>query len=213
MRLLLYNPNIDEQLTGRLARSLAPFIGPAGRLKSATARQGPPFIGSEATIAAARELLLECLEPLAAGRDVILLGCFGDLGLDAIRLRLAVPIVSLSDVCFALAPFLGPTAIVTTSAFWATRLEGEVLRRGLASAIVAVRAIDGITPFSSERTIAECRRQIAQIAADRVARSIVLGGALLAGLRDELSHDSPLPIVDLLGAAAGLCRTLAAAGA
>jgi allantoin racemase len=210
VNLLLYNPNTDVALTDRLTRALAPFIGAGDKLDAATAPRGPSFIGSDETIVAARAALNEQAGSFARGADAVLLGCFGDIGLDAIRPGLDVPIVSLSDACFALASFIGPTAIVTTSPFWAARFEGDVLRRGLGSAVVAVRTIGTIMPFARERVIEECRHEIARLAAERTARSIILGGALLAELRDALLPDSRLPIVDLLGAAVGLCRALAA---
>jgi allantoin racemase len=210
VNLLLYNPNTDAGLTDRLARAIAPHIGAGDSLDVATAPRGPTFIGSDETIATARAVLGAQIEALGRAHDAILLGCFGDLGLEAIRPASAAPVVSLSDACFALAPFLGPIAIVTTSPFWMARLESDAQCRGLGEAVVAVRAIASIVPFARAPAIDACRHVIAEIAAARVARSVVLGGALLAELRDDLMPRSPLPIVDLLGTAVGLCRALAA---
>lgn len=148
--------------------------------------------------------------PGAAGScDAVLLGCFGDLGIEQLRRTVGRPIVSLSDACFAAASLLpSRLAIVTTSPFWVERLGEDIARHGLASRIVAVTAV-AASPDQPAALAPACHGVIAELAAAGQAEAIVLGGTLLEVLRTELIAQSSLPIVDNLALAIGFCRTLA----
>jgi allantoin racemase len=210
MRLLLHNPNTNRGLTDQLAAKLRPHLHDGETLAVSTADAGPPFIGSDATIADARARLVAALRPRAGDCDAILLGCFGDLGLDEIRRSFAVPIVSLWDTCFATAA-LWPrqTALITTSPFWATRLRDDVARHNLQRQIVEVIAISADPP--APKALADAAAAaIAEIAQRDAADAIVLGGAVLAVLHQELARLTALPVIDGLAATVSLCRALAA---
>src|SRR5215217_4975087 len=98
MRLRLHNPNSDTSLTHRLAEAVRSYLVADDTLLATTAGDGPAFIGSEQTIAAARSRLAGALRAHAQGCDAVLLGCFGDLGIENVRTSLGPPIISLSDV-------------------------------------------------------------------------------------------------------------------
>ena len=206
MRLLLFNPNTNAGLTESLGHALSRRLDANDHLHTATAAAGAAFIDSEAAIAVARAEVATAVNDRAGSTDAVLLGCFGDLGLDGFRRAAAVPMVALSDVCFAIAPLLGRRlAIVTTSTFWAERIGADVRRRAPGDTIVAAPAI-----AAPEQMVRRCRDEIARLAAGGTVDAIVLGGGPLTVLRDELLATSALPILDLLGAAVGLCRALAA---
>lgn len=210
MRLLLCNPNSNTALTTTLADAMAARLGPRDVLDTIAPDSGnPPFIGSEATIATARAALSRSLTAVAATCEAVLLGCFGDLGLDELRRTVGKPIVSLSDACFAAAPLLpARIAIVTTSPFWVERLGVDVLRRGLDQRIVAITAVQA-RPDQPEALAPAALGAIRELAAAGTAEAVTLGGAVLEVLRPQLVAMSPLPIVDTLGLAIGLCRVLA----
>ncbi len=75
VRLLLYNPNTDSDLTARLASRLRPKLGAGETLKAVTAAEGPDFIGSAAAVAAVRATLGVALAAPAEACDAVLLGC------------------------------------------------------------------------------------------------------------------------------------------
>jgi allantoin racemase len=210
MRLLLHNPNTNSGLTDQLAAALRPHLRDGDSLAVSTADAGPAFIGSDATIADARSRLVAALRPRAADCDAIVLGCFGDLGLDDVRRAFAQPIVSLWDTCFATARLRpGRTALITTSPFWATRLDEDVARHGLRRSIVDVVAVSADPPAPQALTDAAAAA-IAEIAARDAADAIVLGGAVLAVLHRALARRSLPLVVDGLAATVSLCRALTA---
>ena len=211
MRLLLYNPNTDASLTARLSLAMARSLAPGDELKTSTSNKGASFIGSAETIAVAKGALLRDLPARAEGCDAIVLGCFGDLGIATLRRRLGLPIVSLSDAAFAIVPLSAKRiGIVTTSPFWVQRLAGEARRKGAQRWIVGMRPVSavGLKPAT---LLAKCRSEIAIFAQEERCEAIILGGAALAWLGPELNAGSPLPILDPLSAAVGLCRACCAA--
>jgi allantoin racemase len=149
MRLLLYNPNSDAGLTSLLGQAVSPLLDRKDTIGLATAEQGPRFIGSAEAVAAARETLTARLAESARKYDAVILGCFGDLGIEPLRQMVDKPILSLWDACVSLAPVSGKRfGVVTTSQFWVDRLQSDISRRGLSHCIRAVRAIS-LSPLAS----------------------------------------------------------------
>lgn len=211
MRLLLYNPNSDTALTQQLSDVCRAALAEGDVLDEATALSGPRFIGSDETIVAARSAMADAMAAVVPVTGAVLLGCFGDLGIESIRRAAVLPIVSLLDACLAVAPLVGRrTAIVTTTPFWQEKLLADVARRQLSQNVVAVTACLERPVRSRRELIARCRAQIDGIASTESADLIVLGGALLAVLRDEFVT-SPLPVLDLVGTTVEMCRLASAA--
>jgi Asp/Glu/hydantoin racemase len=209
MRFLLYNPNSDKALSDDLGRTIAPFLRPGDSVDLGTAESGPPFIGSDETIENARQSLLNQLPSRAARADATILACFGNIDIDLVRRAVDQPIVSLWDATLAMAPLLGKRlGIVTTTAYWVDRLAADIHRQGQSHRIGTIRAVSPSPMMSRDRLIALCQTSIANLVADAKVDVVVLGGALFVGLREDLAKSSPLPILDPLAAATGLCRTL-----
>ena len=207
MRLLLYNPNTDKALTEKLAVLARRVLRSNDSLEAVTADEGTGFIGSDETIEIARASLESHLERHARNSDAVLLGCFGDLGVDEVRERLRLPILSLSDAFFATAPFLGKRiSIITTSPFWAGRLEAEVRQKHITRWIAEVRPLANAAGRSSESLQEQCRTIVSEFARDARCDLVVLAGAVLVAIAPNLAPGSPLPIADSLAGAIALCR-------
>jgi allantoin racemase len=210
VRLLLYNPNSDATLTSRLGEAISSLLTAHDTIELATAEDGPRFIGSKETIVAAREVLLDKLANRTSDFDAVILGCFGDLGIDVIRRAVDKPILSLWDACMTMAPLSGKRfGIITTSRFWVEQLQADISRRGLSACITAVRAISISPPAPYEALGQAATEGLQELAiANTDVDAAVLGGALLAVLRPLLTEKGPLPIFDNLAAAVSLSRVL-----
>ncbi|HEX2010541.1 MAG TPA: aspartate/glutamate racemase family protein, partial [Roseateles sp.] len=114
-RLLLINPNTSESVTGMLAAAAAPLTPPGGQVLPVTARFGRPYISSEYALALAGHAVLDAFDAHvgAQGRpDVVLLGCFGDPGLLALREHAAgTPVAGLAEAAMRAAAARGHYAI------------------------------------------------------------------------------------------------------
>ncbi len=201
-RFLLINPNTGIATTQRLEQTLRPRLPEDVRLEACTARFGARYIACEASHAIAAHA---CLDAWAAHRaqhpaplDGVLIGCFGDPGLFALREVSGCPVTGLAEASFIQAAALGPFAIVTGGERWRPMLQrlaqglgyGERLRH-----VETVEASGAVLQADADfalRCLAEaCRR-----AAVPGVRSIILGGAGLAGYAAALSDASPLPLID-----------------
>jgi len=212
VRFLLYNPNSNVALTGELGRTLQSFLQSGDSLDTATPTEGPPFIGSDETICRARSSMAEVLPPRTARTDAVILGCFGDLGVDDLRRQTGRPIVSLWDACWAETALSGQRfAILTTSPFWVERLRADINGHGLAGSFPMVRAIEAPPSAGRAQLLRICRPSIDELAQRGDVDGVVLGGALLAVLVEELQRDTQIYLYDTLRAATRIARALAVA--
>ncbi len=207
-RLLLINPNTSASTTDRLTRILTPLLPPDWRMDAHTARFGASYIACEASHAVAAHAALEVwAEQLHAGGqrpDAVLLGCFGDPGLWALREASASPVTGLAEASFIEAAALGPFAIVTGGARWRPMLERLAQALGFGDRL---RHIETVAPSGAELLAdpdmaLRCLHEACTKAAQPGVRSIILGGAGLAGYAQALQARIDLPLID--SAQAGL---------
>lgn len=207
-RFLLINPNTNEATTARLRSVLEPLLPPHVRLDVRTARFGAQYIACEASHAVAAHACLDAWasdlaekpEPL----DGVLIGCFGDPGLFALREASACPVTGLAEASFILAAQRGPFAIVTGGERWKPMLMR--LAQGLGHDRL-LRHIETVAPSGSALQAdpdmaIRCLSEACLQAARTGVESIILGGAGLAGYAQALQAHCPLPLID--SAAAGL---------
>lgn len=206
---LLVNPNTSQWVTDKLATHLAGLLGPAARILPATARFGHAYIASPEGFAAGEQAVLDLVaRHLAAGPqdppDAVLIGCFGDPGLQALRQRVALPVLGLAEAAIGEAWQAGRYAIVTGGTAWKAMLEPIVAGMGRADRLdnITVIAQSGgdlaADPEAARRLLAAACREAAVPGVERV----VLGGAGFGGLGDAIAPEVPVPVIDSVSAGA-----------
>ncbi len=206
-RLLLINPNTSVSTTERLLQTLEPLLPADMDLQAQTAPFGASYIACEASHAVAAHAALEVwAAELRHGRrpDAVLLGCFGDPGLFALRECSASPVTGLAEASFIEASAHGDFAIVTGGVRWRPMLERLAQSLGFGQRL---RHIETVAPSGAEMLAdpamaLRCLRQACQDAARPGVRAIILGGAGLAGYAQLLQPHLQLPLID--SAQAGL---------
>jgi Asp/Glu/hydantoin racemase len=205
---LLINPNTNTLTTQRLQDVLLPLIPQGVQLEVRTARFGAQYIACEASHAVAAHA---CLDAWAANRsaasdplDGVLIGCFGDPGLFALREASGCPVTGLAEASFIQAASHGPFAIVTGGERWQPMLQRLAQNLGFGTQL---RHIETVAPtgaaLQADPDMAiRCLKLACQQAAKSGAAAIILGGAGLAGYARLLQPHSPLPLID--SALAGL---------
>lgn len=207
-RLLLINPNTSASTTERLMRTLGPVLPPDWQLDAHTARFGASYIACEASHAVAAHAALEVwAEQLDLGGqppDAVLIGCFGDPGLWALRECSACPVTGLAEASFIQAAALGPFAIVTGGARWRPMLErlAQALGYGHQLRHIETVAPSGAELLANPQMALECLYEACTQAARPGVRAIIMGGAGLAGYAQALQGRVNLPLID--SAEAGL---------
>ncbi len=206
MRFLCINPNTDPAMTATVAAALRTFLPPAAELIETTGRFGAPYIAARATYAIGGHAALDALlrhagEPL----DAILLACFGDPGLEALREIAAVPVIGMAEAsCRAASREAGGFSIVCGGHGWRAMLTEFLSTIRLADRLVSIQTITltgGEIMRAPEAATDALLAAVDRCKADGAAR-VILGGAGLAGLAARLRPLSSLPIVDCVEALA-----------
>ena len=212
--LLVINPNTSASVTDLLQRHVQARLGAALQVRSVTARFGAPYISCEASYAVANHATLDAWAAAVADGQrpsAVLIGCFGDPGLFALRDGAGVPVSGLAEAAFAAAARHGRFAIVTGGERWKPMLErlahalGYSLspdgRLGLAGihAVAPSGAQLAADPMSARLLLRDaCRAAAERFQAD----AVILGGAGLAGMAVDIAASVPVPLIDSVTAGA-----------
>jgi allantoin racemase len=212
---LLINPNTSQWVTDRLAAQLHRLLGPEVAITPATARFGHPYIASpEGFEVGARAVLDAASMHLAAASqprfDAVLIGCFGDPGLEQLRRGSALPVLGLAEAAIGEAWRAGRYAIVTGGSAWKPMLEEIVAGFGWSDRLDNVTVIEqsgaelAADPARARSLLAQACRDAAAPGVERV----VLGGAAFAGYGDAIGAQVPVPVIDSVSAAARALQAL-----
>ena len=199
MRVLLINPNTTEAMTAGIAEAARRFAPANWRIETRTARFGHPVIASRASYAVAAHAALVAY---ADGFDAVILACFGDPGLEALREVASAPVYGLAEASFREADEIGaPFAILTLGKPWIAMLEERVLLARVGAPFLGVFAGDGdgLDAARAADAVAARLQGLADEAVAAGARTLILGGAALAGFAPRLS--SPARLIDCVEAA------------
>lgn len=207
--LLLINPNTSKAMTELLLRHVQAALGTRARLHAATARFGAPYIADEASYAVAAHATLDAwanaLTELEVVPDSVLIACFGDPGLMALRDCSPVPVTGLAEASFNEAAQHGRFAVVTGGERWIPMLQRLAQSLGYAASLAGIHAVAptgaqlAADPVSARKLLSSaCRDAVRRFG----AQAVILGGAGLAGMAVDLQPELDVPLVDSVGAGA-----------
>lgn len=207
-RLLVINPNTSSAVSALLQRHVQAGVGDALAVQTLTARFGAPYIASEAGYAVANHAVLDAWAADVAknGRpDAVLIGCFGDPGLFALREGAGVPVGGLAEAAFSAAAWHGRFAIVTGGDRWRPMLARLAHALGHTQTLAGIHTVAptgaqlAADPVAARQLLADACRQ----AAERFgAQAVILGGAGLAGMAADIASQVPVPLIDSVQAGA-----------
>lgn len=198
MRLLVINPNTTPSITDKVALAVRAVAPAVVDVHPVTAAFGPRYIANRAAFAVASHAALDAFATHGAGADAVLLACFGDPGLDALREVARVPVIGLVEAAAAEAAAGGRFAIVTGGRLWGPMLEEMLQARGLAGRCATIRtvapsgaAIAADPDGAVEMLAAACREAVS----DSGAEAVILGGAGLVGLAGKVAALTSTPVI------------------
>ena len=201
--LLLINPNTSPDVTALLVRHAQALAPPGGRCDALTAPFGAAYIASEAAADVAQRAVTAAWEAYrasgGAAPDAVLVACFGDPGVAALRALTSVPVLGLAEVAMRAAAGLGRYAVVTGGAAWGPMLERLAASLGLADGLAGVVTVErsgaqllADPPAAQALLLAACHDALALGG----VRAIVIGGAALADVAAPLAPLLPVPLID-----------------
>lgn len=208
--LLVINPNTSAAVSALLQTHVQAAAGSHVQVRTVTARFGAPYIACEASYAVAAHASLDAWAAALAARGAptphaVLIGCFGDPGLLALRESSPVPVTGLAEASFIEAARHGRFAIVTGGARWGPMLQRLAQMLGQGPALAGIHTV---APTGAELAAdpAAARQMLAQACRDAVrqlgAQSVIVGGAGLAGMAAALQPEVPVPLIDSVTAGA-----------
>lgn len=198
MTILIINPNTTDAITERLC-AMAASLYPDLRFQGATGRFGARYISTRTASVIAAHAALDAYAEHGQTADAVLLACFGDPGLLALRELSTVPVVGLAEaVCSVAKARYGRFAIVTGGERWVAMLWEFLDLIGLKSDCAGVRCVTKTGGQIAENPdaalselLAACDAALSEDGADVV----ILAGAGLAGLADTLAPSLSKPIL------------------
>ncbi len=211
--ILLINPNTTISITDLVLRTAQGFARKGTRLRAVSGAFGPRYIASRAAYAVAGHAALDAFANDKGPKDAVVLACFGDPGLAALKEVSPVPVVGMADASILQACALGQRfSIVTGGERWQSMLQEFVASHGLSSRLASVRTVAptgaaiASNPKAALAMLAEgCNACVKEDGADVV----ILGGAGLAGLAARLAAKVEVPLLDGVACAISMAEDLA----
>lgn len=211
MKLLVVNPNTTSSMTRKIEEAARAAAHPETTIIAATSQDGPASIQGYLDVSTCVPGLLEVVNA-HPDADAIVVACFDDTGVDAVRCVTSAPVIGVGEAAYHAASMISPKfSVITTLSRSLAGLEANLLRYGLDRRCVRVRASDVPVLKLEEndpKTIDIIRAEIrAAIEEDR-AEAIVLGCAGMTDLMSRLSEEFGLPVVDGVACAVTFAEAL-----
>jgi len=205
--ILLVNGNSRVELTNRMAALAREKLGDLATIEPMTISAAPQFVSnrSEATRASAAILTAvhaRLAKPGALRPDAVMLACFGEPGLWALRESIPMPVTGMVEASVAAAMQIGRRiAILTSGRDWPPQIEDLLCLYGQSSRVVRVTALPDAA-LSEDRSIwhPALSHAVAQDAALGGADILILGGGPLTGRAETLTPPVGVPLIDAFDA-------------
>lgn len=215
MKILVVNPNTTASMTRKIGLAARSTARPGTTIVAANSQSGPASIqGYLDAATCVPGLLAEIEKHLDA--DAIVIACFDDTGLDAVRCIVPVPVIGIGEAAYHAASMIATRfSVVTTLSRSVPGIEHNLNKYGLAQKCGRVRATN-IPVLQLEEsdpvTLDLIRREIRAAIEQDQAEAIVLGCAGMVDLVASLSAEFGLPVIDGVTAGVSFAEALVAAG-
>lgn len=206
--ILLLNPNTNASMSQRMASAAARLLPSDVRLDTATGRFGFPVVATRTAYAVAAHAALDAYANHDGNCDAILLSCFGDPGLEALRELAPCPVVGLAEASIRAAEVVGkPFAILTVGLPWIAMLEERVAAARPTVRCAGIFAVEGarLDYVGSPESAIPLLNDLARQAVSAGAHSLILGGGVLVGMSGKFTTKAHY--IDCMEAAVGAIGT------
>jgi Asp/Glu/hydantoin racemase len=212
----LINPNTSAQTTEMMV-DIARAVVPAGvTVDGVTAASGVPMIVTPEELDAAGPGVVAMGVAEAASADGIIVGAFGDPGIEELQARVSIPVVGICEGS-ALEAARGERrfGIATVTPLLKEAIEARVRQLGLGDLYTGLRLTPGEPRDLSsqpERLEDELAIAVSRCLEDDKAQAVVIGGGPLGQAAIALSRRFEEPLIAPVPAALGILLEQIAAG-
>ncbi len=209
--ILVINPNTSQEMTEAIDRVAQTTVGIQAKAVTLCSQQGPHTIAGPLDAVLGAAGMLEVVGAfITAPFDAVVVACFGDPGVDALRLLVRVPVVGIGAASFTQAAFMSQRfAIVTPSVGTPERYAAVTEAMGLSKQFLGTyQTALAVADFESgEPAVLETLVGHAQQAVKEGAECLLFGCAGIAEQILEIEERVGVPC--LASVAAGVSQALA----
>ena len=208
--ILVINPNSTRDVTAHIDRSLQGLRFADGpRIVCDTLLTGPPGIESQAHVDGTSERLLAyfAANPDHRNAQAVVLACFSDPGLYALREVLPCPVLGSAECAYLTAAARGERfGVISILARVVARHRRQVRLLGLEHKLAADLPIErSVVALSDEEaTFGRMREVGGRLVTEHGADVVVMGCAGMARYRDRLEDALQVPVIDPTQAAVAM---------
>ncbi len=204
MRLLVLNANTSDIVTGKVTIEAKASASAGTEIVPVTGTFGARVIGTRAEHAIAEHSTIALAAAHAEGCDAVLVAVSYDTGVRGARELLAIPVIGMTEAGLLTACMVGGRIGVVTFGRRVLPLYRELVDSyGLSSRIAGWRVLESTAAYG-RGAHPELDEEIAAAARDLVERegaeSVVLTGAVMAGVPRRLQAHVPVPMIDCIAA-------------
>jgi allantoin racemase len=215
VQILVVNPNTTASMTRKIGLAAKRAALPDTNIIAVNPVEGPASIEGYYDEALSLAGLLKTVSEYP-DVDAIVIACFDDTGLDAVRCMTNAPVLGIGEAGFHAASVLSNKfSVVTTLSRSVPAIEHNLVRYGLATRCAKVRAsevpvLDLENPHSDAR--GKINNEIRKAIDEDMAEAIVLGCAGMTDLAASLAIEHRVPVIDGVAAAVAMVEALVRIG-
>ena len=197
--ILLINPNTSAPTTDMMVGIARRYLPSGTGIVGVTARYGVPMILDEAQLLAAAPEVVDVGIHASANVRGIVVGAFGDPGMEALRDRLAIPVVGLCEASM-IAASAGDRrfGIATVTPGLVEVLARKADELGIRHLFTGTRLTDGDPQMLAANAI-ELERALAgaveRCLRDDGAEAVIIGGGPLGQAAADLARQFDAPVI------------------
>lgn len=202
IKVIIPNSGMDRATLDSREQMLRQYVSPECEISVDCIRSGPISIESNSDeVAAEKALITQAIEAEQAGYHALVVYCFSDLGVHALRENLTIPVIGPGAVTIAVADMISVRFTVVTTAQknvprTTRRLQGSAVCREKMAAVramnIPVEALRERPDVTREYLERVCRNAIEIDGAD----TILLGCLGFAGYGAEIQEKMGITVLD-----------------
>lgn len=213
MRILLVNSNTSDVVTEKVTTEAMIAAAPGTEIVPVKGTFGARIIGTRSEMAIAEHSTIALVSRHATGCDAVVIAVSYDTGLRGARELLSIPVVGMTEAGLLTACMLGGRIGVVAFGRRLLPIYQElVTAHGLTARIAGWRLLESLAAYGRGGH-PELDDEIIAAAIDLVhhdsAETIVLTGAVMAGVPRRLQHAIPVPVIDCIGSGVRQAELLA----
>lgn len=202
IKVLMTDKAMQRPVMDDRERMLLAAVSPGTEISVDCIRKGPDELDCHTDEAfAAPELVKMAIQAEKDGYDAIVIYCFSDVGLEALRENVKIPVIAPGEVTLSVAQTLCSRFVVVTGAGWnIPRTYRRMMRNCIArEKMQAVLALD--IPAEKMRVNPNATREHLELVCEEAvgkyqADGVILGCLGMAGYGDELERKYPVKVLD-----------------